>query len=98
MKVTVDKKLIEDISHLSRLEFSEEDKTEMADNLNEILGWVEQLNEIDTTTTLPLTHISEEVNVMRNDEVANVLSHEKALKNAPKKDSDYFRTPKVIGE
>ncbi len=98
MKVIVDKKLIEDISHLSRLEFSEEDKIEMADNLNEILGWVEQLNEIDTEDTKPLTHISEEVNVMRNDEIKDVLSHQKALKSAPKKDSDYFRTPKVIGE
>mgnify|MGYP001947431430 CR=1 FL=1 len=96
MKVTVDKKLIEDISHLSRLEFSEEDKIEMADNLNEILDWVEQLNELDTSKTLPLTHISEEINVMRNDEIADVLPHDKALKNAPKKDSDYFRTPKVI--
>ncbi|WP_291728080.1 Asp-tRNA(Asn)/Glu-tRNA(Gln) amidotransferase subunit GatC [Bernardetia sp.] len=96
MKVTVDKKLIEDISHLSRLEFSEEDKTAMADDLNEILDWVEQLDEIDTSDTEPLTHISTEINVMRNDEVKDVLPHDKALKNAPKKDSDYFRTPKVI--
>jgi aspartyl-tRNA(Asn)/glutamyl-tRNA(Gln) amidotransferase subunit C len=57
---------------------------------------VEKLNEVDTTGVEPLTTMSYEINMLRDDEVKEHLSHERALKNAPKKDADYFRVPKVI--
>ena len=68
----------------------------MLQDLNKILNWVDQLRELDTESVEPLIHMSEEVNVMREDIVFNSVSHEEALKNAPRKDSDYFRVPKVL--
>lgn len=64
--------------------------------MTEILDWVEKLNELDTTGVEPLTNMSQEVNAYREDEVKEHLSHECALLNGPKKDSDYFRVPKVL--
>ncbi|MCC5946324.1 MAG: Asp-tRNA(Asn)/Glu-tRNA(Gln) amidotransferase subunit GatC [Bernardetiaceae bacterium] len=96
MKVNVDSELLYKLSHLSRLEFSEKSESDMISDLNGILGWIEKLNEIDTEGIEPLTHISSEVNVLREDHKEPPLDHESGLKNAPKRDSDYFRVPKVI--
>jgi aspartyl-tRNA(Asn)/glutamyl-tRNA(Gln) amidotransferase subunit C len=57
----------------------------------------EKLNEVDTEGVEPLIYMSDNENVLREDEVVQSISHEDALKNAPKKDSDFFRVPKVIG-
>jgi aspartyl-tRNA(Asn)/glutamyl-tRNA(Gln) amidotransferase subunit C len=91
-----DRETLRKIAHLARLEFNPAAEKEMLDSLNEILTWVEKLNEVDTTHVEPLTHMSAEINVMREDEVKKHLSHERGLLNAPKKDEDYFRVPKVI--
>ncbi len=92
----IDKELLHKIAHLARLDFNEQDETKMIDSLNEILDWVEQLNEVDTTGVKALTHMSVEVNALREDIMLPPLPHEKGLLNAPRKDSDYFRVPKVI--
>jgi aspartyl-tRNA(Asn)/glutamyl-tRNA(Gln) amidotransferase subunit C len=94
--MNADKETLRKIAHLARLEFNPESESKMLASLNEILTWVEKLNEIDTTGVEPLTHMSEEVNVMREDKVKPPLPHDRALLNAPKKDADYFRVPKVI--
>jgi aspartyl-tRNA(Asn)/glutamyl-tRNA(Gln) amidotransferase subunit C len=91
-----DKETLQKLAHLARLEFDEKSETKMLADLNKILDWVEQLSLVDTTGVEPLIHLSEEVNIMRDDEVGEPLSHERGLRNAPKKDSDYFRVPKVI--
>ena len=59
---------------------------------------MESLNELDTSNVEPLIYMTEEKNVLRRDESRQEISHEDALKNAPKKDSDYFRVPKVIDQ
>jgi aspartyl-tRNA(Asn)/glutamyl-tRNA(Gln) amidotransferase subunit C len=92
----IDKELLYKIAHLARLEFDEKDAEKMMADMSEILTWVEKLDEVDTTGVEPLTTMSHEVNVLREDEVKEHLSHERALRNAPKKDSDYFRVPKVL--
>ncbi|MDG1276749.1 MAG: Asp-tRNA(Asn)/Glu-tRNA(Gln) amidotransferase subunit GatC [Algoriphagus sp.] len=92
----IDKDSIKKIAHLARLEFDESSAEKMSKDMSQILDWVEQLNEIDTENIEPLTTMSTEVNVMREDKVANQLSHSEGLKNAPKSDSDYFRVPKVL--
>jgi aspartyl-tRNA(Asn)/glutamyl-tRNA(Gln) amidotransferase subunit C len=92
----IDKELLQKIAHLSRLDFNEQDEQKMLNSMNSILDWVEQLNAVDTTNVQPLTHMSEEVNAVREDVSHIPLSHERGLKNAPRKDSDYFRVPKVI--
>jgi aspartyl-tRNA(Asn)/glutamyl-tRNA(Gln) amidotransferase subunit C len=92
----IDRGLLDKIAHLSRLEFDEKDAEKMMSDMTNIVNWVEKLNEVDTTGIEPLTTMSFEVNVMREDAVKEHLPHELALKNAPKKDADYFRVPKVI--
>ncbi|PVY41872.1 Asp-tRNA(Asn)/Glu-tRNA(Gln) amidotransferase subunit GatC [Pontibacter virosus] len=94
--MSTDIQTIRKIAHLARLEFNEEKEQEMLQDLNKILNWVDQLRELDTENVEPLIHMSEEVNVMREDLAQNTVSHDEALKNAPKKDSDYFRVPKVL--
>jgi aspartyl-tRNA(Asn)/glutamyl-tRNA(Gln) amidotransferase subunit C len=94
--MSTDIQTIRKIAHLARLEFNEEKEQEMLQDLNKILNWVDQLRELDTEKVEPLIHMSEEVNVMREDIARNSVSHEDALKNAPRKDSDYFRVPKVL--
>jgi aspartyl-tRNA(Asn)/glutamyl-tRNA(Gln) amidotransferase subunit C len=94
--MSTDIQTIRKIAHLARLEFSEEKEQEMLQDLNKILNWVDQLRELDTESVEPLIHMSHEVNVMREDVAQNTVSHDAALKNAPKKDSDYFRVPKVL--
>ncbi|GGG19901.1 MULTISPECIES: Asp-tRNA(Asn)/Glu-tRNA(Gln) amidotransferase subunit GatC [Pontibacter] len=94
--MSTDIQTIRKIAHLARLEFNEEKEQEMLQDLNKILNWVDQLRELDTENVEPLIHMSEEVNVMREDLAQNTVSHDEALKNAPRKDSDYFRVPKVL--
>ncbi len=93
----IDKETVEKLAHLARLKLDEESSEKMTEDLNQILEWVEQLKAIDTEGVEPLTGMSEEENVMREDVAKDTLSHEEALKNAPKKDSNYFRVPKVLG-
>ena len=94
MKVTQD--TLRKIAHLARLDFEEKDENSMIESLNDILTWVDQLNEIDTEGVEPITSMSQEINVMREDKVGPHLPHEKGLLNAPSRDEDYFRVPKVI--
>jgi aspartyl-tRNA(Asn)/glutamyl-tRNA(Gln) amidotransferase subunit C len=92
----IDRNLLDKIAHLARLEFEEKDAEKMMQDMTAIVNWVEKLNEVDTTGVEPLTTMSHEINVFREDEVKEHLPHDLALKNAPKKDADYFRVPKVI--
>ena len=94
MKIT--RELLDKIAHLARLEFDEKDAAQMMQDMTNIVTWVEKLNEADTEGVEPLTTMSYEVNALRDDQVKPHLLHEEALKNAPKKDSDYFRVPKVL--
>lgn len=94
MKITSD--TLRKLAHLARLEFEEEGEQNMIESLSGIIDWVEQLNEIDTEGVEPITSMSHEVNVVREDKVGEHLDHEKGLQNAPKRDEDYFRVPKVI--
>jgi aspartyl-tRNA(Asn)/glutamyl-tRNA(Gln) amidotransferase subunit C len=92
----VNNKLIEDLSRLAKLEFDEKSTEKMKGDLEKIISFVDKLSEIDTEGVEPLIYLSEEVNVLRTDEIANEVSQEDALKNAPQKDSDYFKVPTVL--
>ena len=89
-------KLIQDIAALAKLEFDEQSAEQMKADLEKIIGFVDKLNEIDTEGVDPLIYLSEEVNVLREDEIKAVVSQVEALKNAPEKDSDYFKVPTVL--
>lgn len=92
----IDKETVDKIAHLARLEFENEAKEEIIKDMNNMLAFVEKLNELDTNNVEPLIYMSDEVNVLREDEVKHEITQQEALKNAPKKDSDYFKVPKVI--
>lgn len=92
----IDRALLDKIAHLSRLEFEEKDAEKMMKDMTAIVDWVEKLKEVNTDGVEPLTTMSHEINVLREDEVKPHMSHEEALLNAPKKDADYFRVPKVL--
>lgn len=92
----LDLQTVEKLAELAKLEFIEQEKAELLNDLNRILEFMDKLNELDTTGVEPLVYMNDEVNVLRVDEVIQELTHEEALLNAPKKDSDYFRVPKVL--
>jgi aspartyl-tRNA(Asn)/glutamyl-tRNA(Gln) amidotransferase subunit C len=92
----IDREQLDKIAHLSRLEFDEKDAEKMMKDMTAIVNWVEKLNEVNTDGVEPLTTMTYEINVFREDEVKEHLPHDRALVNAPKKDKDYFRVPKVL--
>lgn len=96
MAQKIDIKTVNEVAHLARLEFTEEGKVEILNDMNRMLAFVDKLNEMDTDGVEPLIYMTDEVNVMREDEPKDTVTQKEALKNAPKKDSDYFKVPKVI--
>tara|TARA_B100000085_G_C18208637_1_gene376771 strand:- start:197 stop:487 length:291 start_codon:yes stop_codon:yes gene_type:complete len=94
----VDEKLVEHLAHLSRLELDANSTNKMKHDFNKMLDFVVKLDQIDTTGVEPLLYLSEETNVLREDIVETEFTQKKALKNAPVKDTDYIRIPKVIKE
>ncbi len=92
----ISNELIDKLADLAKLEFNGEEKEHIKADLTRILSFIDKLNEVDTTGVEPLIFMSNSVNVLREDEVIHTISKEEALKNAPKKDSDYFRVPKFL--
>jgi aspartyl-tRNA(Asn)/glutamyl-tRNA(Gln) amidotransferase subunit C len=94
MKIT--KEIVRKTAHLARLNVDETQEKQMIHDLQKMVDWVDKLKEVDTENVEPLTNMSSEINAFRGDEVESHLPSEKAFKNAPKHDSEYFRVPKVI--
>ena len=88
--------LIEKLSRLAMLEFNEAEKEEIKKDLQKMIGFVDKLQELDTTGVEPLLHMSPALNVLREDVLGTMLSREEALQNAPLHDEQYFKVPKVI--
>ena len=94
--MAVTRKDVDTAATLARLYFTDEEKEELMDTLNNILEYFDKLSELDTEDVKPLTHILPVQNVMRDDEVKPSFDQETALKNAPKHDRGHFVIPKVI--
>lgn len=88
--------MIDNLAHLARLRFNEDEKASIKTDLQKMIAFVEQLKEIDTTGIEPLLHMSDTVNVLREDIIQGSVSREDALLNAPLKDAQFFKVPKVI--
>ena len=88
--------LIDKLSQLARLKFDSAEKEEIKKDLQKMIAFVDKLNELDLADVEPLLHMSDEVNVLREDEVKGSISREEALKNAPEHDDKFFKVPKVI--
>jgi aspartyl-tRNA(Asn)/glutamyl-tRNA(Gln) amidotransferase subunit C len=96
MKIT--EEIVDHIAHLSRLKFEGDKKAAIKQDLENITSFMDILSELPTDNVEPLIFMNDEVNVLREDIPKVTVSHEEALKNAPKKDSDYFRIPKVLNK
>ncbi len=96
MAKKIDIRTVDEIAHLARLEFNEEAKQGIITDMNRMLDFVEKLNELNTDNVEPLIYMTQEQNVLREDAPEITLTQKEALKNAPQKDTDYFKAPKVI--
>lgn len=88
--------LVEKIANLARLKFDDSEKEAIKNDLQKMIQFVEKLNELDTIGVEPLLHMSDNVNVLREDEVKGSISREEGLKNAATHDEQFFKVPKVI--
>ncbi len=94
----LDRKQVEEIAFLARLELTEEEKEEYAAQLSAILSHVAKLQELDTTGVPPTVHILPVSNVLREDEPGESLPVELALANAPEKAKGCFVVPRILEE
>lgn len=92
----VNDELIDQLAHLARLSFKPTEKEEIKNDLQKMISFIEKLNEVDTTGVEPLLFMTDEVNILREDEVKGSVSREEGLLNAPDKDDQFFKVPKVI--
>jgi aspartyl-tRNA(Asn)/glutamyl-tRNA(Gln) amidotransferase subunit C len=87
---------VEHVAKLARLDFSEEDKKKLSEQLGEILDYIDQLNELDTENVKPTSHVIPVKNVVRPDEVKPSLTRDEALANAPNNVDNLFEVPKIV--
>ncbi|RAI15888.1 MAG: Asp-tRNA(Asn)/Glu-tRNA(Gln) amidotransferase subunit GatB [Candidatus Melainabacteria bacterium] len=93
MMITV--KDVEHVAKLARLELTEAEKEKFTKQLGDVLKYVEQMNEIDTTNVKPMAHAFDIVNVMREDKVVSEETKEELMMNAPEEENGFFRVPKI---
>ena len=84
------------IARLARIEIDPEKRTALAAELSNIMGWIEQLNEVDTDGVPPMTSVGEMALSLRSDEVTDGDQVEKVLANAPEQQDGHFVVPKVV--
>jgi len=89
---------IDELAHLARLEFNTTEKEKLKGDLERIVGFFDKLSEVDTEGVEPLIYMSDRQNNLREDSVKQEITKDEALKNAPGKDSDFFKVPKFINK
>lgn len=92
----VTEETINKLAELAKLEFDENSKAQIQNDLNKMLAFVDKLNELDTEGLEPLIYMNNEQTILREDEVKSEITQDEALRNAPQKDSDYIKVPKVL--
>ena len=92
----ISEETVNHIAHLARLKFEGDEVKSIQKDLENMISFMGKLNELETSNLEPLVFMSDEVNVLREDVAIETITAKEALKNAPKKDSDYFRIPKVL--
>ncbi|MBU2915149.1 Asp-tRNA(Asn)/Glu-tRNA(Gln) amidotransferase subunit GatC [Reichenbachiella agariperforans] len=95
--MAIDIKTVQKLADLARLDLNSEQEEKMRDQLGDILNWVEQLDQIDTSEVAPLASVNEEVSELRVDRASNFFEQGEAVVNAPESGDNYFIVPKVLG-
>jgi len=91
----IDKKEVEHVAHLARLDFNEEEKEKFTSQLNDILIYMDKLNQVDSDVE-PMSHAISLVNAFRDDSIGESLNHDLSMANAPEARGGCFSVPKVI--
>jgi len=94
--MSLDKETVRKIGNLSRLAVSDDEIDGLQKELNDILHWVEQLDQVNTEGVEPVASVSEMSLYWRKDEITSGRIREKVLANAPDTDDGYFLVPKVV--
>lgn len=92
----ISRKEVEHVALLARIKLSEEEINLYTEQLNSLLDYAAQIQEIDTEGVAPTAHAAQLFNVLREDEVKPSLVQEKALKNAPEAKDGFFRVPRIV--
>jgi aspartyl-tRNA(Asn)/glutamyl-tRNA(Gln) amidotransferase subunit C len=92
----ISKDQVKHVAHLARLAVTEEEAELLTEQLDKIIGFAEELSELDTDNVEPTTHVLELNNVLREDEVRNSVSADEALKNAPAQKDGQFKVPNIM--
>lgn len=87
---------VEYVAHLARLEISDAEKEKFTAQLNDILLYIDKLNELDTQGVEPMSHAIAVTNAFREDKTSNSIGTQDSLANAPDSRGEFFRVPKVI--
>jgi aspartyl-tRNA(Asn)/glutamyl-tRNA(Gln) amidotransferase subunit C len=98
MSKNIDLQLVRHIGKLSRIELTDAQVETFSRQLGSILDYFGKLNELDIADIEPMAHAVELQNVLAQDVPHTSLSAEQALANAPRRDGDFFKVPKVIGD
>ncbi|MFZ1799662.1 MAG: Asp-tRNA(Asn)/Glu-tRNA(Gln) amidotransferase subunit GatC [Chitinophagaceae bacterium] len=88
--------LVEKLAKLSALYFNDAEKLQIREDLQQMIGFVEKLNELDTEGVAPLLYITDAENVFREDLAGEMISNEAALQNAAGAVPPYFTAPKAV--
>ena len=86
---------VEHVAKLARLELTEDEKELYTKQLGDVLKYVDQMNEVDTSNVKPMTQVIDFVNVMRDDKVVYELTKEELMANAPEVENGFFKVPKI---
>ena len=94
--MSLDRDDVRKIAFLARIKIEDAELEPLADELNSIIGWVEQLGEVDTDGVQPMTSVAEMLAPQRPDQVTDGNVTEKVLANAPDRVKDFYAVPKVL--
>ncbi|MDX1541643.1 MAG: Asp-tRNA(Asn)/Glu-tRNA(Gln) amidotransferase subunit GatC [Geminicoccaceae bacterium] len=94
--MSLDEATVARIARLARIEVEDDQLAPLAGELSHIMGWIEQLGEVDTSAVPPMTSVARMKLVMRADEVTDGERVEDVLGNAPEREEGYFVVPKVV--
>ena len=92
----IDREQVNKVAHLARLDITSDEAQQFTTQLNSILDYFEQLQELDTNEVEPTTRAIETSNITRADKLEPFPNKQDLLKSAPEQDGDYFRVPKIM--
>jgi len=96
--VTIDEAAVRHVASLARLRLTDDEVAQFARELSDVLGYIDQLNELDTSDVTPTAHPLRVANVLRDDEVRASWTNDAATAHAPQRQDGFFKVPKVLDQ